>query len=275
MPRGTHGYLAVPALVLLGLLFIVPMIRMVMVSLGLPAELSLATYREAFSTPAYISVFLTSFNIAAASAFIALIVGYPMAYALTTSPRWLVTLCMMALIVPFVTSILVRMFGWIVILSPTGILPTAFRAIGLGDIPLLYNRFGVLIGIVYALLPYSVFTLRATMLQIDRNVVLGARSLGANGWNVFTRIYLPLTIRGIATSLLLTFVMASGYFMAPRLMGGTRDQTIASVIENAIDVTFNERLAATLGVILLVSVLALVGLVYKLAGVRLVALGRS
>lgn len=264
----SHAYLALPAIILLGMLFVLPMVRMTMVSFGLPTELSLATYREAVSTPAYVRVLVTTFNIAGTSALLALGVGYPLAYILTTSPRWVVTICLMAMIVPFVTSILVRMFGWVVILSPTGILPAVLRTLGLGDVPLLYNRVGVVTGIVYALLPYSVFTLRAAILQIDRNLILAARSLGANNWNVFTKIYLPLTMRGIAASLLLTFVMATGYFMAPRLMGGTGDQTIASVIENAIDVTFSERIAATLGVILLMFVLAVLALVYRVVGVK-------
>jgi putative spermidine/putrescine transport system permease protein len=270
-----RGYLALPAVAVLTVLFVLPLAKMVMVSVGLPDGFSFETYRRILGQPEYLRVFLTTFEIGAVSALASLLIGYPMAYILTTSPRWVTAVCMIALLVPFLTSILVRMFGWIVVLSPTGLLPGALRSLGFGDVPMLYNRTGVLIGMVYALLPYSVLTVRTVMLQMDPRLMHAARSLGASGWHIFRRIYLPLTLPGVVASLTLTFVLSIGYFMAPRLMGGPKDQTIASVIENAVDVTFDERLAAALGVVLLVVVLTLIGVVSRVVGLaRLVEVRR-
>ncbi|MFD7161431.1 ABC transporter permease [Kribbella sp. NPDC059898] len=275
--RGTQrrGYLALPAVVFLAVMFVLPLAKMVMLSVGLPNGFSVETYRRILGEPEYLRVFLTTFEIGAVSALASLVIGYPLAYILTTSSRWMTAVCMVALLVPFLTSILVRMFGWIVILAPNGLVPDALRSLGLGDVPLLYNRTGVLVGMVYALLPYSVLTVRTVMLQLDPRLMHAARSLGASGWHTFRRVYWPLTLPGVVASLTLTFVLSIGYFMAPRLMGGPKDQTVASVIENAVEVTFDERLAAALGVVLLVAVLTLVGIVSRIVGLaRLVDVRR-
>lgn len=264
--RGRHAYLALPAIVVLGLLFVLPVARMVTVSLGLPAEFTVATYREIVTTPGYLRILLTTLEITGLASLISVAVGYPTAYILTTSPRWLTRVCMIALLAPFLTSMLVRMYGWIVILSPTGLLPTLLGRVGVNSVSLLYDRAGVLIGTVYVMLPYAVFTMRAVMVQIDTNLIAAARSLGASGWSVFRSVYLPLSLPGVIASLLLTFVLAIGYFMTPRLMGGPGDQTIASVIENAIDLAGNERLAAALGVVLLALVFLALAVASRLIG---------
>lgn len=254
--------LAAPALAFLALLFIYPLIKMLKVSVGLPDELTLGVYGSVLTNSAYHQVFLVTVQISVAVAVISLVLGYPVAFYLTVASPVVSRLVMAMFLVPFLTSILVRMFGWVVLLSPGGILPAIFRAIGLGEVELLYNRPGVVVGMVYALLPYTVFTLYAVMYGVDGSLVPAARSLGASEWQAFREAYLPQTMPGVVASFILTFVLALGYFFTPRLMGGPEDQTIASVIQNQVDLALNETEAAAMGVLLLL----VVGLGVILAG---------
>jgi putative spermidine/putrescine transport system permease protein len=200
-------------------------------------------------------------EISVVSTIVCLVLAYPLALLMTLCGPGTRRIYMMFLIVPFLTSVLIRMFGWIALLSPIGAIPTMLQAIGLNDVALLYNRFGVIVGMTYALLPYAVFTIYGAMRSIDMTLLRASRSLGANGWATFRRVLLPLTMPGLIAAGILTFVLSLGYFVTPRLMGGPRDQTLASVIENKMELSHDIPIVVALSLALL----TLVGIGFAIA----------
>jgi len=162
-------------------------------------------------------------------------------------------------VLPFFTSIIVRTYAWMVLLGRNGIVNQYLTAVGLTDKPLalLYNQGGVLIGMTYVLLPYMVLTVYSVMLGIDPGLIRAAHSLGASRLQAFRRVFLPLSLPGIAGGTLLVFILSLGFFITPALMGGPSDVMIAMLIEREVEITLNWSFASALAVVLLA--LTLVG----------------
>lgn len=243
--------LLVPALAFLAILFAYPLVDILLRSIGGPGVFTLEHYQRVIDRPVYLRVFWITFQIAFTVTVLALLLGYPLAYVLATARRRTASVMLIFVLMPFFTSILVRTYAWMVILGPQGLLNQALDAVGLGPMTLLYNRAGVLIGMTYALLPYMVLTLFSVMRGIDRRLLQAAHNLGASNWQAFLRVFLPLSFPGIAGGSLLVFILALGYFITPRLMGGDRDQMVAMVIENQVELALNWNFAAALAVLLL------------------------
>lgn len=258
----------IPALGFLGVFFVYPMLDILFRSLGGAGRLSLEQYRYVLAHPIYLRIFWITFHIAFTTTVLALVLGYPLAYVLASARGPAATALMACVLVPFFTAILVRTYAWMVILGANGLLNQGLRALGLGPVTLLYNRYGVLIGMTYALLPYMVLTLYSVMRGIDRHFLQAARSLGAGDWQVFRRVFLPLSLPGVAGGSLLVFVLALGYFITPRLLGGTQEQMIAMVIEQQVELALNWHLASALAIALLAVTIGGFVLYDRLMGLR-------
>jgi len=154
-----------------------------------------------------------------------------------------------------------------VILGRNGLINQFLLATGLADAPvsLMYNRTGVLIGMVYVLLPYLVLTLYATMKNIDTNLLRAARGMGASGALTFFRVFLPLSLPGVISGCLIVYILAIGFFITPALMGGTEDMMLAMLIQREIEINLNWGLAAVFALVLLAITLALYALYYRYA----------
>jgi putative spermidine/putrescine transport system permease protein len=231
--------------------FAYPMVDIVVRSLSGPGGATLAHYREVVDHPIYLRVFLITFEIALSVTVLTLLIGYPLAYLLSGTSGAVATVIMSCVLLAYLTNILVRTYAWMLILGPNGVLGAALRWLGLSPVALLYNRYGVLIGMTYALLPYMVLTLYSVMRGIDRSYVLAARNLGASDWRAFRHVFLPMSLPGVVGGALLVFVLAVGYFITPRLLGGARDQMIAMVIEQQVELGMNWGFASALAIILL------------------------
>lgn len=260
--------LLVPALLFLAALFAYPMIDIVVRSVSGPAGATLANYRQVVDHPVYLRIFEITFEIALTVTILTLLIGYPLAYVLAGARKAIAAVIMACVLLAFFTDILVRTYAWMLILGPNGVLSQALHAIGLGPVDLLFNRTGVLIGMTYALLPYMVLTLYSVMRGIDRSYLQAARNLGASDWRAFWHVFLPLSLPGIAGGSLLVFVLALGYFITPRLMGGARDQMIAMVIEQQVELGVNWGFASALSIMLLVLTTAGFLLYERLVGLR-------
>ncbi|MEM9222906.1 MAG: ABC transporter permease [Pseudomonadota bacterium] len=201
---------------------------------------------------------------------VALIVAYPIAYTMTRVKGLLVTLLIMSVVLPYFTSIIVRTYSWMVILGRQGLLNDLLLGIGLVDEPVsfMYNTFAVVIGMTYVLLPYLVLTLYATMRGIDPNLLKAARGLGASGFYIFWRIYLPLTLNGVFAGCLIVFILAIGFFVTPALMGGPKDVMIAMLIERDVELTQNWPLASIMSLFLLAVTLVLYAIYYRFANIE-------
>ncbi len=250
--------LLLPALAVLAILFVYPLLGIVDRSVY-KGGYTLAAYRQVFGVPVYLQVLVATFKVSAVVTAVCLALGYPLAYVLTTRRQRTAQLLMIIVVLPFFTSIIVRTYAWMVLLGGNGIVNQYLIALGLTEKPLslLYNQAGVVIGMTYVLLPYMVLTLYSVMRGIDPGLVRAAHSLGASRIQAFRRVFLPLSLPGIAGGTLLVFILSLGFFITPALMGGPGDVMIAMLIEREVEITLNWSFASALAVVLLA--LTLVG----------------
>lgn len=259
--RSRAALLLVPALLFYLLFYLYPLSRLGIWSVFDPTP-TLKNYRQLIGDPIYAKALLNTLEVSLWVTGLALALGYPLAYLMTTvSPRvraWLVALVM----VPFWTSILVRSFAWVVILGTNGIVNKTLLALGVIERPvrLLYNLVGVEIGMAHVLLPFMIFPLYGVMTQIDPALARAGRSLGASPWRGFRHIFLPLSLPGVAAGCGLVFLMAVGFYITPALLGGPQQITLATLIEMMISDLLNWGFGATLSVLLV----GTVGIVFAL-----------
>ena len=247
-----HLLLLLPALLVLALLFAYPLLGIVNRSVY-KAGYTLQFYRQIFRIPIYLQVLAATFKVSAVVTIVCLVLGYPLAYVLATRRPRTAQLLMIIVVLPFFTSIIVRTYAWMVLLGRNGIVNQYLMALGLTDkpLPLLYNQAGVVIGMSYVLLPYMVLTVYSVMRGIDPGLVRAAHSLGASRMQAFGRVFLPLSLPGIAGGTLLVFILSLGFFITPALMGGPGDMMIAMLIEREVEITLNWSFASALAVVLL------------------------
>lgn len=253
-----HVLMLLPAVLVLAVLFAYPLLGIVNRSVY-KAGYTLDMYRQIFRVPVYLQVILATFKVSALVTMVCLALGYPLAYVLATRRPRTAQLLMIIVVLPFFTSIIVRTYAWMVLLGRNGIVNQYLMALGFTDKPLLllYNQGGVVIGMSYVLLPYMVLTVYSVMRSIDPRLVRAAHSLGASRLQAFRRVFLPLSLPGIAGGTLLVFILSLGFFITPALMGGPGDMMIAMLIEREVEITLNWSFASALAVILLA--LTLVG----------------
>ncbi len=200
----------------------------------------------------YTELLLTSILVSLAITMLTLVCSYPIAFYLhRTTGQWR-TILTVLVISPLLTSAVVRTYGWVAILSDTGLVPSMLSAFGFQAPPLMFNTAGVVIGLTEILMPYMILALLAGFGRLDKNIEDAARALGATEIRVFTRIVLPLTVPGIALGSLLVFVLAVSSFITPKLLGGGRVFLLATEIYDQAMVTLNWPLAATLSMLVLV-----------------------
>jgi ABC-type spermidine/putrescine transport system permease subunit I len=247
----TNRLLLLPALVWLGIVFVYPLGRLLWASLFTPT-LSFASYARLLGSSIYLTVFVNTFEISATVTMLALALGYPLAFVLATAGPRVSRLMLAAIIVPLWTSVLVRTYAWMVLLGRRGLVNEGLQSLGLLDapLPLLYNRLGVTIGMVHVLLPFMVLPIYSVMKGIDVDLLKAAQNLGANRRQAFLRVYVPLSLSGLATGSLLVFVSALGFFVTPALLGGRGDMMIAMLIDSQISQLLDWGLGSALAVVL-------------------------
>jgi putative spermidine/putrescine transport system permease protein len=259
-----HLWLLLPALLVLGAFFVYPLFGILLRSVYRNGY-TLESYRQVVRTSVYLTVIGLTFRTAALVTFFALLLGYPLAYVLATVRPRLARVLAVIVVLPFLTSIIVRTYAWMVLLGSNGVVNQYLMALGLTAAPLklLYNPAGVILGMTYVLLPFMVLTLASVMRGIDPALVRAAHSLGAGRWQAFRRVFLPLSAPGIAGGTLLVFILSLGFFITPALMGGPSDVMIAMLIEREVEFTLNWSFASTLAVILLGLTLVGFGIYYR------------
>jgi putative spermidine/putrescine transport system permease protein len=206
-----------------------------------------------------------------------LLMGYPVSYFLATLPARISNLLLICVLLPFWTSLLVRLTSWIVLLQKQGVLNNIMVWLGIiGDehrIRMVYNMSGTLVAMSHILLPFMILPLYSVMKTISPYYVRAARSLGANPYRAFRQIYLPLTVPGIGAGSLLVFILAIGYYITPALVGGASGQLIGNFIALHMSKTLNWGLASAMGAILLAGVLAVYWVYNRIVGIDNMKLG--
>jgi putative spermidine/putrescine transport system permease protein len=222
-------------------------------------------------------MWLRTLWVALAVTSLCLLLGYPVSFLLSTLPVRISNLLMICVLLPFWTSLLVRLTSWIVLLQKQGVLNDIFVWAGfVADeqrVRMVYNMTGTLVAMTHILLPFMVLPLYSVMKTISPYYVKAARSLGANPFRAFRQIYLPLTIPGIGAGGLLVFILAIGYYITPALVGGASGQLIGNFIALHMSKTLNWGLAAAMGAILLAGVLVIYWLYNRIVGIENMKLG--
>jgi putative spermidine/putrescine transport system permease protein len=250
--------LLAPALLLLIGLLIWPVAELSLRSFTDPSG-PLVFYERLVSVPSYLQILIRTLMFSAGTALLCLLLGYPIAHALANAGPVARGLILVAVMLPFWTNLLVRSYGWIIFLSPRGVLNEVLLALGAIRQPLdlIYNAQGVLIGMTQIMLPYMILPLYAVMTRLDRRLPDAARSLGAGPITTFIKVYVPLTLPGAMAGLLLVFTISLGFFVIPALLGGAKGLMIAQLIEFNINGSLNWGMASALSVTLLATTLAI------------------
>ena len=271
--REARGMLALlsPGLFLVFAVIIVPIGWLFWLSLfDENGQLSAANYARFFEQASYIKTFVTTFKVAFSVTGACVLFGYPLAYMLSQLPRRAASICLIFVILPFWTSVLVRTYAWLVILQRKGLVNTWLMDLGVigQPLPLANNFAGVVIGMTHIMLPFLVLPLYASMKSIDTDCLRAGMNLGASPAATFRQIFFPLSLPGLASGLVIVFVLCLGFFVTPALMGGGKVIMWAMRMEQTTSLYSNWGAGAALGVVLLAVTLALLGLFHWLLGTR-------
>lgn len=256
-----------PATAFLLLAYGLPLANVLLLSVGYP-RLTVAHLAEFFRNPVYGTVLLTTFTMSALITLVCVILGYPAAYLLATaSPRvrrWLVV----AIVLPFTTSMLIRTYAWMALLGREGVVNQTMLSLGFWGSPakLMHNTFGVVVGMVHLMLPLMILSMYSVMSTIDRNLGKAAETLGATPLVSHLKIFLPLSVPGINAGSLLVFMLSIGFYVTPALLGSPREIWISMLIEIQVNQILNWNFAAAIATILLACSLLLYAAYVRLFG---------
>ena len=230
-PGAVAALLLFPCFAWITIFFFLPLGFMVWRSLAGEAG-SLMVYADILSSSLYRKVLGTTLQMASLTTALALLLGYPIAYALTVSGPKLRALMLLLVLVPYWVDVIVRSFSWLVMLGDNGIVNKAMIDAGIIDRPLqlLYTPFSVVLGMVQILLPFAIVTLFGAMLRIDRTLTTAAKIHGASEWQAFRTVFLPLSLPGVYGAGLLVFILGLGFFVTPALLGSPKETMIAQTI---------------------------------------------
>jgi putative spermidine/putrescine transport system permease protein len=225
----------------------------------------------------YVEVIARTFYISLAVTLICLVLGYPLAYLISTLPPQKAGLLLIMVLLPFWTSLLVRTTAWVVVLQGEGVVNTFLGWLGLIDrqhpLALIHNRVGVLIAMTHILLPFMILPIYSVMKSIPPSYMRAASSLGASPVRAFLRVYVPLSLPGVSAGCLLVFILALGYYITPALVGGPHDQMLSYFIAYFANQVTNWGMAAGLSAILLVLVLILYAVYSRIVGLDRLRIG--
>ncbi|THF67003.1 ABC transporter permease [Pseudothauera nasutitermitis] len=216
----------------------------------------------------YLDVLKRTFVMSIVVTAVCLLLGFPLAYLMATLPARHANLLMILVLLPFWTSVLVRVAAWIVLLQNEGLINQLLMWTGVTEAPvqMLFNRFGVYVAMVHILLPFMVLPLYSVMKGIPPAYLRAAVSLGCPPLRSFWRVYFPLTLPGIGAGALLVFILCMGYYITPALLGGPNDQMISYFIAFYTNQTVNWGMASALSVVLLAATLVLYGFYVRYLG---------
>lgn len=262
--------LVTPALALVLVIMLVPVGWLFYLSLlSDQGTWTLEHYQRMWEQPSYGRTFRTTFEVSFLTTGLCIVLGYPLAYFLSGLPRRAANLCMIAVLLPLWTSLLVRTYAWLVLLQRRGLVNNWGIELGLWDEPLalVHNLTGTLIGTVHVMLPFMVLPLYSAMRAIDRNYLRAAANLGAGPIRSFWLVFFPLAMPGLLTGSLIVFILCLGFYVTPAVLGGGKVIMVSSRIANDIEIFFNWGAASALGVVLLVMTVFIVWIAGRLFGI--------
>ncbi len=268
-PSAAVGLLLLaPALVLLFLFFVLPILRIFWVALTDPT-LSLDRFGEFFASPAARRSLLTTLRVSAIVTVLATLIGLVVAWELrTTTSKWKRAALWLATLFPLWTSVVVRNYAFTILLQRKGILNTALISTGIIDEPLsiLYTDVAVVLGMLYTMLPYAILPIYASLVNLDTSIVSAAESLGASRPRAVRDVVLPLIAPSVFAAAAITFVVSVGFYITPILLGGPDSPFLATFIDQQLFSLYNFPAAAATASILFLTAAIVVGFAWRIVG---------
>ena len=264
----------IPVIIYSLLLILLPILYILLISFyksdsygGMIYTFTLSNYIEIFNIT-YVKIFLKSTLIALTTTLICLFIAYPFSISLMSKKEHTRDLLIKLVMVPFLTNSLIRTYGWIVLLRKNGIINSLLLGTGIIDNPLtlMYNNLGIIIGMVYTLLPFMILPVYSSISKVDPNVIEASYDLGASKIKTFIHVYLPLTLSGAFNGSLMVFIPAIGYFFITDILGGGKIMIIGNLIKNQFLTARNWPFGAAISIFLIIVSLLLVRIYRKIGG---------
>lgn len=234
--------------------------------IGSDGNFSLEHYQRMLDSKSYARIFFTTFKVSLLTTVICVFIGYPLAYFLSQLPARVANICMLSVLLPFWTSLLVRTYSWLVLLQRKGIINQVGMDMGFWDEPLklVHNLSGTLIGMVHIMLPFLILPLYASMKSIPQDYMKASSNLGATPTQSFWQVFFPLSMPGLMAGSLIVFILSLGFFVTPAILGGGKVIMVAMQITSNIELFFDWGAASALGVVLLVMTFTVLFIASKL-----------
>ncbi len=255
--------LSSPAILLVLVILVIPVGWLFYVSfIGADGSFSLENYERMIKRKSYGRIFLTTFEVSLLTTGLCILIGYPLAYFMSQLPNRIANLCLITVLLPFWTSLLVRTYAWLVLLQKNGLVNKWAISLGLWDEPIkiVHNLNGTLIGMVHIMLPFLVLPTYGAMKAIDRDYLKAAANMGASPARAFWTVFFPLSTPGLFAGALMVFVLCLGFFVTPAVLGGGKVIMVSMKIVSNIELFVNWGAASALGVVLLILTVAVLWL---------------
>lgn len=265
--------LVAPPLALMVVFFVLPYLNLLAISFMTPSHR--AAYLRVFTPSNYASLLRDAFTwqaiwhtlwIGAVTTVLTLLLSYPLAFHLARAPRRAKGVLMILIISPLLVGVLIRTYGWMIILADTGLVNQLLEALQLHDAHLMYDDAGVLIGLVHVYVPFMVLSLAGPLQAIDPDLEQAARSLGASAWRAFWRVTWPLSLPGVTAGTVLVFVLSVSSYVIPSLLGGFTVLTVPVLVIRTVTENFNWPGGSAFAIVFFVATLAVVWAYLKLMG---------
>lgn len=261
-----------PVTLVIGVFFLTPLAIMAVYSLlepGLYGGVEWSFYPDNFGRvlgwadgtleeydPVYLEIILRSFKLAGLTVLATLALCYPAAFWVARQPERMRNFCLFLITLPFFTSLIVRLYAWLLILRPSGFINTTLLALGVHNpVELIYTEMAVLIGMTYIYIPFMFMPVYASVEKLDRRLLEASADLGASRWQTFFKVIFPITLPGIAAGSIIVFIPSLGNFIVPSLLGGARVLMIGSLVEQQFLAARNWPFGAALAMLLMAVVL--------------------
>ena len=267
-----------PALLAVFLIIFIPVGWLFSLSFfNMSGEFTLENYQKMLVYKSYARVFAETFKVSTLTTLLCIIIGYPLAYFLSELPKKYASIFMLAVLLPFWTSLLVRTYAWLVLLQRKGLVNNFAIEYGLWDAPvkLVHNLNGTLIGMVHIMLPFLVLPLYGAMKRIDRQTIQAAANLGATPVQSFWQVFVPLSLSGVVAGSLIVFVLCLGFYVTPAVLGGGKVIMVSMQITAILEDQFNWGAASALGVVLLVTTFAVLAVASRMLKLDNIMFGKT
>lgn len=259
MNRLAPYLLSLPTLLFIGLLFLLPTLQLIFNSFiadeGANAgHFTLAVYREFLTDPYSLNLLWRSVKLSAITTLVSLILAFPVALHMRQMSERARGVVSLLLVAPLLTSVVVRTLAWVILLGPKGVINNALASMGISPVALIYNDFGIIIGLTHVYVGYMVMSLMTSLSRIDDNLLFAASNLGASKWVMLREVVIPLSRPGILAGSILVFTMSASTYATPALLGGSQSRLMATEIYNLAITYLDWRAAGAASLVLFVAV---------------------